>query len=251
MAPSPYADATGGFARWADATLAPDDAEAAVVLRRACSIGMSRGMDLDQYPTLADMPGLSPVCWSMQPERAPVAFRNRGLIRDYDERPDAMLAEGPAVSTETRRATCHEAADHLGAERLERGGRREVGEPHVEALDTPLAHRGEVVEHLLAPTHDEALVPEAPAGGLLDRGAVDALGHEREHLLHGDAGVAGDGCASRRAGRAGGSGTFHQSACAATSSIVRFAGAPDHDRDLRERRRASDAPPSSWKNSPS
>jgi hypothetical protein len=95
VAPSPYADAPPGFARWADATLTPDDAEAAVVLRRAGNIGMSRGLDLDQYATLADMPGLSPVCWSMQPDRAPVAFRNRGLIRDYDDRPDAMLAEGP------------------------------------------------------------------------------------------------------------------------------------------------------------
>jgi hypothetical protein len=101
VAPSPYCEATGGFARWADATLAPDDAEAAVVLRRACSIGMSRGMDLDQYPTLADMPGVRPVCWSMQPERAPVAFRNRGLIRDYDDRPDAMLAEGPTPDLRT------------------------------------------------------------------------------------------------------------------------------------------------------
>jgi hypothetical protein len=101
VAPSPYTDATGGFARWADATLAPDDAEAAVVLRRACMIGMSRGMDLDQYDTLADMPGVSPVCWSMQPERAPVAFRNRGLIRDYDERPDAMLAAGPSPDLRT------------------------------------------------------------------------------------------------------------------------------------------------------
>jgi hypothetical protein len=95
VSPPPYADATSGFARWADATLDADGAEAAVVLRRACSIGMSRGLDLDSYPTLADMPGLRPVCWSMQPERAPVAFRNRGLIRDFDGRPDAMLAEGP------------------------------------------------------------------------------------------------------------------------------------------------------------
>ena len=96
VAPSPYADVTRGFARWADATLDADDAEAAVVLRRACAIGMSRGIDLDSYPTLADMPGLSPLCFSMQPERAPVAFRNRGLIRDYDDRPDALLADGPA-----------------------------------------------------------------------------------------------------------------------------------------------------------
>ncbi len=95
VSPSPFSEATGGFARWADATLPADEAEAAVVLRRACSIGLSRGLDLDSYPTLADMPGLAPVCYSMQPERAPVAFRNRGLIRDYDGRPDALLADGP------------------------------------------------------------------------------------------------------------------------------------------------------------
>ena len=95
VAPAPWSDAEGGFARWADATFDADTAEAAIVLKRACSIGMSRGMDLDSYPTLADMPGLSPVCWSMQPERAPVAFRNHGLIRDYDAHPEAMLAEGP------------------------------------------------------------------------------------------------------------------------------------------------------------
>jgi hypothetical protein len=96
VAPPPWSEPTGGFARWADATFDADTAEAAIVLKRACSIGMSRGMDLDAFPTLADMPGLSPVCWSMQPERAPVAVRNRGLIRDYDARPEAMLAEGPA-----------------------------------------------------------------------------------------------------------------------------------------------------------
>jgi hypothetical protein len=72
------------------------------VLRRACSIGMSRGLDLDAYPTLADMPGLRPLCYSMQPQVAPVAFRNRGLIRDYDERPDAMLADGPRAPFRTR-----------------------------------------------------------------------------------------------------------------------------------------------------
>ena len=60
VAPAPYSEATGGFARWADATFDADTAEAAIVLKRACSIGMSRGIDLDSYPTLADMPGLSP-----------------------------------------------------------------------------------------------------------------------------------------------------------------------------------------------
>jgi hypothetical protein len=96
VTPAPYADIAGGFARWANTHLDADAAEAAVVLKRACSIGMSRGLDLDGYATLSEMPGLSPLCWSMQPDRAPVAFRNRGLIRNYDECPDAMLAEGPA-----------------------------------------------------------------------------------------------------------------------------------------------------------
>jgi hypothetical protein len=97
VAPPPYSEVefTGGFFRWADTTLPPDDAEAVIVLRRACSIGLSRGLDLDQYDTLAQLPELPPVCYSMQPERAPVAFRNRNLIRDYDDQRDAMLAEGP------------------------------------------------------------------------------------------------------------------------------------------------------------
>jgi hypothetical protein len=95
VAPAPWTESAGGFARWADATFDADTAEAAMVLKRACSIGMSRGIDLDSYSTLADMPGLRPLCWSMQPERASVALRNRGLIRDYDAHPDAMLADGP------------------------------------------------------------------------------------------------------------------------------------------------------------
>ena len=47
--PSRYASAPwrGGFLRWADETFDPDEAEAVIVLRRACDIGMGRGMDLD------------------------------------------------------------------------------------------------------------------------------------------------------------------------------------------------------------
>jgi hypothetical protein len=98
VGPEPYgtADARGGFFRWAEATFPPDDAEAAVVLKRASLIGLSRGLDLDRYATLAEMPGVVPVCWSQQPERAPVAFRVKGMIRDHDPDPDGMLASGPA-----------------------------------------------------------------------------------------------------------------------------------------------------------
>ena len=98
VGPEPFAaaDARGGFFRWAEANLTDDDAEAAVVLKRASLIGLSRGLDLDQYATIADMPGVAPVCWTQQPDRAPVAFRVKGMIRDHDPAPDAMLAEGPA-----------------------------------------------------------------------------------------------------------------------------------------------------------
>lgn len=98
VGPEPFAaaDARGGFFRWAEADLAPDQAEAAIVLKRASLIGLSRGLDLDRYATIADMPGVAPVCWTQQPERAPVAFRVKGMIRDHDPAPDAMLAQGPA-----------------------------------------------------------------------------------------------------------------------------------------------------------
>lgn len=96
--PEPYgaADARGGFFRWAEATFPPDEAEAAIVLKRASLIGLSRGLDLDRYANLAEMPGVAPVCWSQQPERAPVALRVKGMIRDHDPDPDAMLSQGPA-----------------------------------------------------------------------------------------------------------------------------------------------------------
>jgi hypothetical protein len=98
VGPEPYAtaDARGGFFRWAEASYPPDDAEAAIVLKRASLIGLSRGLDLDRYANLAEMPGVAPVCFSQQPERAPVAFRVKGMIRDHDPDPDGMLASGPA-----------------------------------------------------------------------------------------------------------------------------------------------------------
>ena len=62
VGPEPFAaaDARGGFFRWAETNFAPDDAEAAIVLKRASLIGLSRGLDLDRYATIADMPGVAP-----------------------------------------------------------------------------------------------------------------------------------------------------------------------------------------------
>jgi hypothetical protein len=96
VAPAPFSDVpfTGGFFRWADTSLPPDDAEAAIVLRRACTIGMGRGMDQDRWSTAADVSsGPTGVCYSQQPERRNVALRVRGNILDFDGNPDALLSD--------------------------------------------------------------------------------------------------------------------------------------------------------------
>jgi hypothetical protein len=92
----PYDEAPwrGGFFRWADDTLDPDAAEAAIVLRRACEIGMGRGMDLEAVDSAEELgPMMGAVCYTMQPSVMPVAFRNRGSIRDFARHPDALLRD--------------------------------------------------------------------------------------------------------------------------------------------------------------
>lgn len=96
--PPPFTDAPwkGGFIRWADRSLAPLEAEAAIVLRRACDIGMGRGMDLEAITAADELAGImTGVCYSMQPEIMPVAFRARGTIRDFGRHRDAMLRGRP------------------------------------------------------------------------------------------------------------------------------------------------------------
>ena len=98
VAPPPYSSVRwrGGFLRWADEHLDADDSEAAIVLRRACDIGMGRGMDLDAIPLALDALGTQgAICHTMQPGFVEVALRNRGSIRDWDADPDQLLAEGP------------------------------------------------------------------------------------------------------------------------------------------------------------
>ncbi|MGZ8751508.1 MAG: DUF2889 domain-containing protein [Acidimicrobiia bacterium] len=95
-APPPFTGAPwrGGFIKWADATLEPDAAEAAIVLRRACEIGMGRGMNLEGYGSAAELAELmTGVCYTMQPEVMPGARREIGSIRDFADHPDALLAD--------------------------------------------------------------------------------------------------------------------------------------------------------------
>ena len=91
VSPPPFTEAPwrGGFMKWADATFPPEEAEAAIVLRRSCDIGMGRGMDLEAIPVALDLAGImTGICYSMQPEVMPVAFRNKGSIRDFGRHPD-------------------------------------------------------------------------------------------------------------------------------------------------------------------
>jgi hypothetical protein len=92
--PPSFADAPwkGGFFEWADTTLPVEEAEAAIVLRRACEIGLGRGMDLDgvdRADELADL--MRGVCYTMQPAVIGTSLRNKGTIRDFSDRPDALL----------------------------------------------------------------------------------------------------------------------------------------------------------------
>ena len=83
-APFDAAPWKGGFMRWADETLPEDDAERAITLRRACDIGMGRGMDLDAIPVASELPhSMAGVCHTMQPGVVEVAFRHVGSIRDF------------------------------------------------------------------------------------------------------------------------------------------------------------------------
>lgn len=72
-----------GFTGWARASLSADEAEAALVLRRAVFISGGRGVELDA-------PGrrTGPIggCWTWQPERADRAVRMVGSTLDFTDR---------------------------------------------------------------------------------------------------------------------------------------------------------------------
>ena len=94
--PQPPFDAApwrGGFMRWADATLPEDDAECAIALRRACDIGMGRGMDLDGVPVADQLPQtMAGICHTMQPGVGRGRVPHVGSIRDFSPRPGSAAA---------------------------------------------------------------------------------------------------------------------------------------------------------------
>lgn len=84
-----------GFMAWADHELDPEEAEAAIVLRRGSTIGMGRGWPFDDHSSAGEVEiATSGVCYTMTPGRAQNALRVRGMIRDFADDPDALLGGG-------------------------------------------------------------------------------------------------------------------------------------------------------------
>jgi len=90
--PPPYSGLSlgAGFTGWTQDMLPTDDAEAALVLRRAIFISNGRTVDLDAPGRRTGPFG---GCWAWQPERADKALRNVGSTQDFTDRPDALLEE--------------------------------------------------------------------------------------------------------------------------------------------------------------
>jgi len=82
--PPPFAGlslARAPFFAWIRANLPEDRHEPAVVLRRACSIGISRGIDLDDYPFAADIHPPDGSCYTYSQDVALSARRMLGSSR--------------------------------------------------------------------------------------------------------------------------------------------------------------------------
>jgi hypothetical protein len=91
QAPERYrgVDLYHGMARWALNSLPPEEAEAALVLRRATGIAKGRGMNLDAQ--IHARPNGN--CFAQQPQRAAAAIRIVGSTLDFASRPAALCAD--------------------------------------------------------------------------------------------------------------------------------------------------------------
>lgn len=89
--PALYAgiDIYRGMARWALANLSPDDAEAALVLRRCTGISKGRGIKLDDQ--VHAHPNAH--CYSQQPVRAMHALRKLGSTWDFANTPERLCVD--------------------------------------------------------------------------------------------------------------------------------------------------------------
>ena len=95
--PPPYAgrELRGpGLARWAEAELDPDTAEAAIVLRRGSFIANGRLGDFDGAPNASVLlPWAENSCHSFTRGIAEKALRIRGSTREFTHHPERLLAD--------------------------------------------------------------------------------------------------------------------------------------------------------------
>ena len=77
-----------GFAGWVDEHLDVDEAEAALILRRAIFISSGRTVNLDA----AKSSQTTAACYTTQLSRAPTAYRVVGSTLDFEHRSDVLLA---------------------------------------------------------------------------------------------------------------------------------------------------------------
>lgn len=89
--PAPYAgvELRHGMARWALAQLPTEEAEAALVLRRAAVISMGKGKPLDAQ--VHAVPTGS--CFAQQPSLAPLALRQVGSTWDFSGHAEALCTQ--------------------------------------------------------------------------------------------------------------------------------------------------------------
>jgi hypothetical protein len=82
----------GRFLGWCEAHLDPELTEAAFVLRMGARLSWARRLDMDADPDAIRGGLIEGWCYTAQPERIHVAFRNRNSVRDYGNHPEAPLA---------------------------------------------------------------------------------------------------------------------------------------------------------------
>lgn len=95
LGPAPFADVSlrKGFARLVQETMAPDEAEAALILRRCVAISPGRGVDLDAIIVHAHPSGR---CFSQQPSRAESALRMKNSTLDFADRAEQLCQDDQA-----------------------------------------------------------------------------------------------------------------------------------------------------------
>lgn len=88
--PAPYCgiDLNHGMAAWAINTLEPEEAEAALLLRRCTTISRGREYDLDSVGHAAK----TGLCYSQQPGRAEQALRMKGSTLDFTNHAEQLCA---------------------------------------------------------------------------------------------------------------------------------------------------------------